>query len=247
MKLYLAGSFPMKQEGIYEQIRSGNMNFLGSFYYADKTMEEMLPLFKNFLCDSGAFTFFTAGKHVDWIDYIKRFADFINRNNIKHFFELDIDSLVGYERVIYLRKQLEDMTGKPVIPVWHKSRGKEKFLEMCEEYDYVAIGGIVSNEIKRNEYPAFTHLIAEAHKRNARIHGLGFTNLLGLEKYHFDSVDSTAWLSGNRFGSLYKFNGRTMVKEQVPPGYRLANSGREARAHNLGEWLKFSDYADRKL
>jgi hypothetical protein len=88
--------------------------------------------------------------------------------------------------------------------------------------------------------------IKEAHKRNTKIHGLGFTKLTKLSEYHFDSVDSTAWTTGNRYGYLYYFNGKTMVKKDVPKGYRLADS-RAAALHNYIEWIKFQKWADTHL
>lgn len=224
------------------------VNILQSFYYCDNdfTTGTILPNCKSFMLDSGAFTFFSAGGVVDWGDYIKRYAAFINRNNIKNFFELDIDSLIGYDKVLYYRAKLEDMTGRSCIPVWHKSRGKDEFIKMCEQYDYVSIGGIVSKEITQKEYKYFPYFIKTAHEHGAKIHGLGFTNMKGLTQYHFDSVDSTAWLSGNRFGAVYKFNGKTMVKFDKKDGQRLANSQAVA-LHNFREWVKFAEYAEYNL
>ena len=186
---------------------------LQSFYYCDEFTEKMIiPNSKRFMLDSGAFTFFSSGGSVNWGEYIKRYANFINRNKVDLFFELDIDKLIGYQKVLYYRKILEDLTGKPVIPVWHKSRGQDEFIRMCEKYKYVSIGGIVSKEISTKEYRFFPYFINTAHKHGAKIHGLGFTNLQGLTQYHFDSVDSTSWVGGNRFGRVYKFNGKTMVQ-----------------------------------
>lgn len=248
MNIYLAGT---EQRG-KELAKLNNSifhdaNILQSFYYCDDFSEQVIiPQSKRFMLDSGAFTFFGNGQSVDWLDYIKRYADFINRNGVDLYFELDIDPLIGYEKVVDLRHRLEDMTGKPCIPVWHKSRGKENFLRMCEEYGYVAIGGIVSKEIKRSEYPAFKWFISEAHKRGAKIHGLGFTNINGLAEYKFDSVDSTAWISGNKFGGVYEFTGKTIVKHNKPSGARMAQPAKLA-LHNFTEWVKFSKYAEQKL
>lgn len=234
------------ERGGYDpSIKEFNPYILESFYYVDDDTERLLPYFGDFLLDSGAFTFMQ-GSHngtVNWNDYLERYADFIKRNQIQKFFELDIDSVVGYSKVLELRRQLEKLTGKPCIPVWHKSRGKEEFLKMCDEYDYVAIGGIVSKEIKSTEYGAFPYFINEAHKRKTKIHGLGFTNLEGLTKYHFDSVDSTSWTIGNRFGKIYKFNGKTMVHYDKPKGARLADS-RAVALNNFVEWIKFQKYAE---
>ena len=217
---------------------------LESFYYADEDTERLIPYFGDFLLDSGAFTFMqNTKKTLDWNEYIKQYADFINRNNIDKFFELDIDCVVGYEEVKNLRFKLEKLTGKQSIPVWHKSRGYSEFERLCDEYSYVAIGGIVSKEIKPDQYKAFPSMISEAHKRHCKIHGLGFTNLKLLPKYHFDSVDSTAWTTGNRFGFIYQFNGKTMIKHDAPKGKRLADS-RKVALINYTEWIKFQKYAE---
>lgn len=217
---------------------------LESFYYTDADTERLLPFFGDFLLDSGAFTFMQ-GNHngsIDWDEYIERYADFIKRNNVQKYFELDIDSVVGYERVLQYRRKLENLTQRPCIPVWHKSRGINEFRRMCDEYNYVAIGGIVSKEIKPDQYKHFPALISEAHSRGAKIHGLGFTALDWLPKCHFDSVDSTAWTTGNRFGFVYQFTGKTMRKIDVPKGKRFTDSRRVALI-NYTEWLKFQKYA----
>lgn len=267
MDIYLAGSETRAQQlerceneclsikqGQSRGVRSGfdgglfaRSNILQSFYYCnDFTEQVIIPQAKRFMLDSGAFTFFSAGGSVDWGEYIHKYAHFITKNNVKLFFELDIDALIGYEKVLYYRAKLEDMTGKPCIPVWHKSRGKDEYIKMCEQYDYVALGGIVSKEITQKEYKFFPHFIKIAHEHGAKIHGLGFTNLKGLTKYHFDSVDSTSWVSGNRFGSVYQFTGKTMIKHDKKEGQRLADS-KSVALHNFMEWAKFADYAEKYL
>lgn len=255
MKLYLASAASRKETRNFldfllnqdnetqNTFKVNSVSMLESFY-ADEWVAKSIPLFKDFLLDSGAFTFFSAkNTNINWEEYVDRYANFINENKVDKFFELDIDKLIGYDKVIELRKRLESKTGKQCIPVWHRSRGKENFLSMCDEYPYVAIGGIASKEIGRKEFLIFSYLINEAHKRKAKIHGLGFTWLEGLRQYHFDSVDSTAWLSGNQFGSVYRFNGRTLEKYQKQEGQRMKNSNQLA-LHNFIEWVKFQKYAE---
>lgn len=186
------------------------------------------------------------GGSPNWDEYVERYADFIIRNNVKKYFELDIDCVVGYEKVKQIRAKLERLTGRPSIPVWHLSRGLDDFKGMCNDYDYVAIGGIVSGEIKSTKYSAFPALIEEAHKRGSKIHGLGFTALDWLKTCHFDSVDSTAWTTGNRFGFLYYFDGHTMRKKDAPKGHRIGKA-REAALNNYIEWIKFQKYAEKYL
>lgn len=117
---------------------------------------------------------------------------------------------------------------------------------MCRDYDYVAIGGIVSKEITQKEWKYFPYFINKAHEHGAKIHGLGFTSLVDLPKYHFDSVDSTAWTSGNRFGTMYRFNGKTMEQHKRPDGTRLTDH-RATAVHNFKEWVKFQKWAESHL
>jgi hypothetical protein len=248
MNVFLAGVAPWRNEGMYDKpIKQHKPFVLESFFYVDADTERLLPYFGDFLLDSGAFTFMTSSKnHVVWEEYIEKYAAFINKHNIEKYFELDIDSVVGYKKVLEYRKRLERLTSKPVIPVWHKSRGIDDFKRMCDEYNYVAIGGIVSKEIPKEQYSALPVLISEAHRRKAKIHGLGFTSLEWLPKCHFDSVDSTAWTTGNRFGFIYRFNGKTMEKYDCPKGKRLGDSRKVAEINYL-EWIKSQKYAEANL
>lgn len=252
MDLYLAGVKTVwgyiKGQGEEQALQKyiDGINMLESFYYADEWTEQVIPRVKNFLLDSGAFTFFSNGKAVDWEDYIKRYAAFIIRNKVDHFFELDIDPLVGYQKVLYYRAMLEDLVGKPCIPVWHKSRGLREYEKICEDYSYIAIGGIVTKEITRKDYKHLPRLLNDAHKAGARVHGLGFTSLSYLPEYHFDSVDSTSWTAGNRFGHIYKFDGKTMRQIKRAEGQRIAVA-KHALINNYVEWIKFSQYADTHL
>lgn len=248
LKIYLAGVAPWRESGLYDDaITTYKPYILESFYYANEDTERLLPYFGDFLLDSGAFTFMQGnGKDKKWENYIEGYANFILRNNVKKYFELDIDSVVGYDKVKEYRKLLESLVGRPCIPVWHKSRGMKEFSKMCDEYEYAAIGGIVSGEIKKDQYAAFPPMIKEAHRLGCKLHGLGFTSLDHLQRCHFDSVDSTAWTSGNRFGFVYQFDGKTMVKHDVPAGKRLAD-GRKIALINYIEWIKFQKYAETHL
>ena len=229
-------------------VKLSEMSILESFYYLRKN-EEFMALakhFGSFLLDSGAFTFMT-GAHkgaINWDEYVEDYARFINKHDIKLFFELDIDSVVGLQEVERLREKLEALTGKKPIPVWHKNRGKEYFIKMCENYPYVALGGIVTKEIPRQKYEkGFPWFIKTAHLHRCKIHGLGYTTILNLPKYHFDSVDSTAWLYGNRGGYLYKFNPSKGTMDQLKADNARLKS-REGAVNNFREWVKLCKYAE---
>lgn len=245
MQVYLAGEHEVKNGSCCSSWKG--LNILESFYYArkNKYFEKLLPCVENLLIDSGAFTFLAGHReNIDWEKYVEEYAAFVNRYDIKLFFELDIDSIVGLNKVTELRNRLETLTGKKPIPVWHRNRGKEYFIKMCENYPYVALGGIVTKEIDRKKYEtAFPWFIKTAHDHKCKIHGLGYTTVANLKKYHFDSVDSTAWLYGNRGGYLYKFNPATGLMAQISKeGCRVKS--RECALHNFNEWIKYTKWAN---
>lgn len=223
---------------------------LESFFYADAETERQIPYMGDFMLDSGAFTFMQNSKtRVEWDGYLERYADFINRNAVEKFFELDIDSVVGYDKVIQFRKKLERLTGKQPIPVWHTNRGKDEFVKAAQEYPYVAIGGLVgtgSAEYARKYWAYFPWFIQTAHDNGAKIHALGFTSMDGMKRYHFDSVDSTAWTSGNKYGHIYRFKNGEVKRVDPPPGYHLKDIKKVAQ-HNFDEWVKFQKWADTHL
>jgi len=158
-----------------------------------------------------------------------------------------VDSILGYEAVKKMRAKLERETGRKSIPVWHVSRGKDEFIRMCEDYDYVAFGGLLTDGISTKQIVKYLPwFIKTAHTYGCKIHGLGFTNLKELPNIHFDSVDSTSWLSGSRFGHVYRFDGHTIKTHKAPPGHKTAHY-RQLDLNNLREWVKFQEYADRHL
>jgi len=254
MKLFLAATLTNDTLTINNKTRNcdiylKDIYILESYHYILKQewMFPLLPQFKGFLLDSGAFTFMTSQKNakINWEQYVVNYGNFVKKLNINHFFELDIDPIVGLKEVERLRDLLEKTAERKCIPVWHKSRGLEYWKKMCQEYDYVAIGGIVTQEIKRAEYDVFYSFLKIAKENNTKVHGLGFTNLKGMEKYKFYSVDSTSWLSGNKFGAVYLFNGKTMQKQNKAIGQRVKTT--EVAMHNFNEWVKFSKYAENYL
>ena len=243
MELFLAEEHPVKngKDSNWE-----GLNILETYYYLQKNNEfpRLIENFQNFLLDSGAFTFMSGASKVDFDKYVEEYAAFVKKWNVQNFFELDIDSVVGIKEVERLREKLERLSGRKPIPVWHKSRGKEYFEYMCKNYPYVAIGGIVTKEIPINKYEKlFPWFIKTAHKYGCKIHALGYTNIKGLFRYNFDSVDSTAWLYGNMSGSIYKFDARNqaMNKTKIPEGKRLKSKA--VAVYNFNEWVRFMKYA----
>lgn len=242
MDLYLAGKHEVKNGNACKTWE--NLKILESYYYAskNKNFARLVKTSTKILLDSGAFTFIKKRTNIDWDYYLKEYAEFINKHDIKLFFELDIDPIVGLAKVEKMTAKLEELTNKKPIPVWHKNRGKEYYLQMCKNYPYIALGGIALKEIPRKQFETlFPWFITTAHKYGCKLHGLGYTGNLHL--YKFDSVDSSAWLHGNLGGYLYNFNPSTKKIEQIKKeGYRVKTF--MTALHNFNEWVKYSKYAE---
>jgi hypothetical protein len=157
---------------------------------------------KLIMIDSGAHSF-QKGKQVDWEQYTREYADFIekfDRPNVVGYFEMDVDNLLGYERVLQLRKILEAKTDK-IIPVWHKNRGLDEFKKMCQDYAgrVVAITGFKNEDIKDEQYLMF---LKYAKKYKCKVHCLGMTRKKILDKVPFDYVDSSSWRQDGIYGRI---------------------------------------------
>ena len=246
MRLYLAGS-PVQFKNVYEQGASlEDCNILQSFVYCNAFVEDVIiPTCRNFMLDSGAFTFKRKStKSIDWVDYTKKYADFINKNNVEKFFELDIDSVVGLEDVEKYRKLLESLTGRKSIPVWHKSRGKKYFEKMCKEYNYVSVGGIVGRATSdASMIEALPYFSKIAHENGAMIHGLGCSGIEKVLNSGLDSSDSSSWLAGVRFGQIAIFDGSKIKCVKKPEGKKTVHHKKIA-LHAFTEWKKYAKYLE---
>lgn len=113
---------------------------------------------------------------------------------------MDVDNILGYDKVLELRKILESVSNK-IIPVWHKNRGIQDFKDMCKKYSgkVVAITGFKNEDIKDEQYLMF---LKYAKKYNCKVHCLGMTRKKILDKVPFDFVDSSSWVQSSIFGRI---------------------------------------------
>lgn len=156
------------------------------------------------MIDSGAHSFQKKAIN-NWELYTKKYAEFIkkfDRPNVLGFFEMDVDNIIGYEKVLYLRQILESVSNK-IIPVWHYNRGIDDYKAMCKKYSgkIVAITGFKNEDIKDKDYFMF---LKYAKKFNCKVHCLGMTRKSILDKVPFDFVDSSSWHMQGIYGRIGK-------------------------------------------
>ena len=246
--IHLAGTYAEgKDPDSLNLLFSLDWNMLESFYYIKPWQVDWIKTrpSQKFLLDSGAFTFMNSKQKVvnNLDEYVKKYVDFINKNNIKQFFEMDVDAVRPLSTVEKYRDYIEQETKTQSIPVWHKSRGLTYFEDMCKDYPYVAIGGIVTKEIPKSKFAVFNHLIKIAHHHGARIHGLGIGSPSTIKKYPFDSVDSSSWNScAFGGGHVFQFKGGDIIK--VPFNSSKKYDRHKVVRHNFTEWVKFSHYLE---
>jgi hypothetical protein len=223
---------------------------LSSYYYCQSIpgLVKEIPNMRNFLLDSGIFTFINSGKYVNMDEYIRNYAAFIRDYNIRDYVELDVDQIEGVEQTRRIRDKLENLVGWQSIPVWHTIRGTESFIKDATEYKKICLGFFLTEGLSTKVTEKYApKMISLAHKHNCKIHGLGFTKTTLLPKFHFDSVDSSTWSMGKRFGSLSVFDKETGLMKQVVRPKGMKANGAIIERYNLQQWRLFQDYAIKNL
>lgn len=211
MRIFLSG---LEASGEFEYINNAIPHYkyiLCSYYYLKQPIfQKILAKSELMLIDSGAHSF-QKGKQVDWVDYTRRYAQWIEENDnpkILGYFEMDVDNIIGYSDVLKLRKILEAKSNK-IIPVWHKNRGISEFKKMCQDYSgrLIAITGFKNEDIKDSQYIQF---LKYAKQYNCIVHCLGMTRRKVIDSVPFDCVDSSTWKRRALYGCI---GNRKVTKE----------------------------------
>jgi len=222
---------------------------LMSYYYIKKVsknfIKEIIDHSELILIDSGAHSF-QKGKKVEWEEYTQEYAKWIKENDCEKiigYFEMDIDPAgYPYDYVLRLRSILEEVSNK-IIPVWHKNRGIDDYIKMCEKYSgkIIAITGFKNEDIKDEQYIKFLKV---AWKYGCKVHCLGMTRTKILEKVPFDYVDSSSWRQNAVYGNVFKGKKlkreRDLPKDKVNEIYKFAYlKGVEMQEHFEKKWRKY--------
>lgn len=250
MNIYLATVLAgMRPENIEKLVEVGKPKYLlNTFFEGERACEKVLKIAgnqKHFLLDSGAFSFMSGAQcsEAQIEEYADRYIDFINKHHVQQYFEIDVDTIFGLPFVERIRKKCETQTGIQSIPVWHKNRGIDYWKKMVNEYDYIAIGGLVFH-VKQKEWPLIHKMVDYAAARGVKVHGLGFTKTRELEKWNWYSVDSSSWKTSAIRGSIrHRFNGKYIESEPIKKqGYKMDQ--RLLAMYNGIEWCKYQKYMD---
>lgn len=232
----------------YSELKGADV--LSSYYYCKNIpgLVKEIPNMRNFMLDSGIFTFINSGKYVDIEKYMREYAAFIRDNKIHDYVELDVDQIEGVEKTRRIRDKLENLVGWQSIPVWHTIRGTDSFIQDCKDYDRICLGFFLTEGLPTKVTEKYApKMIKLAHEHKCKIHGLGFTKTTLLPKFHFDSVDSSTWATGKRYGAMCVFDKEKKVMRITPRPAGTKANGAIIEKFNFQQWRLYQDYAINNL
>lgn len=222
-----------------------------------------LSQFECIFLDSGAFSAFTLGIDIDinnYIAYLKKY-----QNKLTVYATLDV---IGCEKGSAENQDYMIDQGVSPLPIFHSTQSKKDssenftiFEEQCDRYDYIGLGGGAGTTASFEETCRFfdrCFKIIGRHWKNGKkikIHGLGVTSQKMLERYPFYSVDSTSWLAGQQYGSLYRWENKKLQQSSYREksvmkfiNYGLIDPIKENYAYkervqnNVREFVKMGDF-----
>jgi len=146
---------------------------------------------------------------LEYISWLKKFGHYFDV-----YVELDIDSIVGVEKIEEWRALMEE-EGLTPMPVYHTSyegyygydspmeqltTRKREWTKLVEKYEYIGIQG----GMEKSEY---IEMLQISDKAGRKVHGFAMTNKDVFRNLTFYSVDSTSWMMGAQYGVTYVFSG----------------------------------------
>jgi hypothetical protein len=210
------------------------VNILVSFFNVGSKKIPDLPTF----LDSGAYSAFTQKKTIDlkkYITYIKK-----NKNKFEVYACLDV---IGNPEATWRNYQIMKTAGLNPIPTFHVG-SDFKHLEQMKNESYIALGGMVPYSTKPTFLIKWLKKCFGIIPSQTKVHAFGMTNPKIIENFPFHSVDSTSWLAGNRYKTMYRYS-RGKLKTITVPGFKELNY-KKIMAWNLMQWKKYADYLEEK-
>lgn len=198
------------------------------------TLKKKAPSSKQFnhLLDSGGFVARTKGVPID----VKEYAKYINKHHVLQAFELDTNDP---KETQYNRDYLCNECPAKIIPVFHYSdfekSDKKLLFEFMDNFEYISVGGVAGEGLGTKHERALYDFVFSNTKDKIKVHGLGITALPMLKRYPWYSVDSTSWLSAERFGNFRSVNDEHEVEWRRTEKFYLSNTRREIEFWNATE------------
>ena len=193
-------------------------NMLFSYFHSrqnfikDPKVKAKYPNANMIFIDSGAFSAKTLGKNIDLDEYI----EFCKKTDADYYAVFDVigDGDKTRENQDYMEKQ-----GVNPVPCFHWGDDMKHLDYYCENYDFIALGGMVGNigqikswlEVIFSKYP------------DKKFHGFGLTSPDMIKLFPWYSVDSSSWLMGSRTGTLWMMDTGSLHYDELDRNTQRAN------------------------
>lgn len=157
------------------------------------------------------------------IQELARSYDAYLRENAQYWdwiIELDTDEAYGAEHYAdgieladKLRAHFRGIVGDKLLPVWHAPRGPENWRQLIREYPYVCISPsrALGGKSNRRNHSLIRGMVAEARSVGTAVHLLGASSPSHFEDFEVDTMDSSGWSAGVRWGELKVNRGKVML------------------------------------
>lgn len=163
---------------------------------------------REWVLDSGAFTFWKRQDKVNLGDYISLCKELSRTPNPpKTMFALDV---IGDWKKSLTNCEKMWAEGVEAIPTFHAGEPWDYLDTIAKEFPFIAIGGAAGRLFGSNKANYFDECFARVWPK--KIHGFGVSEEKWLMRYPFYSVDSSTWNDPAMYGywpSMRKLTGKT--------------------------------------
>lgn len=125
--------------------------------------------------------------------YTQDYIDFLKKESSNFFVYANLD-VINNAELTWQQQLLLEQNGLSPVPVFHISSPEKYLKRYVDNYEYIAIGGIMGSP-KKELFPALDYLfkkyiIDDKGKPRVKVHGLATTSLPLMQRYPWYSVDS---------------------------------------------------------
>jgi len=218
-------------------LECGVKRFLINYWYAKSCPKSNIQRICEKIKKAGGRVFFDSGglqillrwrenKLPKNFDLNKYFEDYLatiihNREHIDYFAELDIDAVVGYDKVKKWRKRFEETSlDDKLIYVWHNTipDSYNEWEIWCKQRKFLSIGfaeeGIHERATSFKAMDREIKLIQKAHDYGVKVHLLGVKSPSVLLRVEPDSADTGGWLYPLQWGKVLIFTEGRLIEKK---------------------------------
>jgi hypothetical protein len=172
--------------------------------------------FSDVLIDSGAYQLQTGVAEV-WLKGYALWLQFVlpKHPEVAAYMNLDImgDPMKTLENQKYLESQ-----GLYPLPVWHAPDDMDFLDYYCGNYEWVAVGGLVSTGTSKKAIDKLLTVITARHPETKfHIFGIGISGVVAYKHIRPYSIDFSTWSTVARFGHGIFQDSKQIIKEIALP------------------------------